>query len=92
MNKMIQEALVPLSKARELFPQAPSPATLERWVRIGAHGVKLEIIRIGKNRYTSEEAVHRFIDAQNPQVEYPEPEIPRLNEAEILREKKALGI
>ena len=89
---IFHEKLIPLSEARLLLPGQVAPQTLERWIREGIRGVKLEVVYCGKRRYTSEEAIQRFLEGQNRNLEYPEPAIPRLNEAEILREKKALGI
>ena len=39
------------------------PSTFQRWRSRGVHGVRLESILIGGERYTSEEALQRFFAA-----------------------------
>lgn len=67
MTKLINERVVPLSEARNLFPRPVSQATVELWVRQGVRGVTLESFFCGRKRYTSEEAIQRFIEKQNPE-------------------------
>ncbi len=62
------ETLVSFSEARSAFPgidRRLSLATLHRWRLNGVRGVKLETVLIGGLRYTSREAIARFIAAQN---------------------------
>ena len=62
------ETLVQFSDARSAFPgidRRLSLATLHRWRLNGVRGVKLETILIGGLRYTSREAISRFIASQN---------------------------
>lgn len=59
------EELIHLPEARALFPQRPALNTLHRWRLKGVRGVRLETILIGALRYTSREAIRRFIAAQN---------------------------
>lgn len=59
------EQLVTLSQAAKLFPKPPHIATLHRWRMKGVRGVQLQTILIGGLRYTSKEAITRFIGAQN---------------------------
>ena len=62
------ETVVSFSDARSAFPgidRRLSLATLHRWRLNGVRGVKLETILIGGLRYTSREAIVRFIEAQN---------------------------
>ena len=70
------ERLIPFNSAREAFPGGKrlSLATVHRWRVQGVRGTKLETILIGGSRYTSAEAIQRFIAAQNP-AESPEPAI-----------------
>ena len=70
------ETLIPFNSAREAFPGGKrlSLATVHRWRVQGVRGTKLETILIGGSRYTSAEAIQRFIAAQNP-AESPEPAI-----------------
>lgn len=62
------ETLISFSDARSAFPgikRRLSLATLHRWRLSGVRGVKLETILIGGLRFTSREAIARFIAAQN---------------------------
>ena len=62
------ETLISFSDARSAFPgivRRLSLATLHRWRLNGVRGVKLETVLIGGLRYTSREAIDRFIKAQN---------------------------
>jgi len=56
-----QETLISLGTASQLLPHHPSPATLWRWYTRGVNGVRLETAKIGKRRYTSREALQRFV-------------------------------
>ena len=70
------ETLIPFNSAREAFPGGKrlSLATLHRWRLHGVRGTRLETILIGGSRYTSTEAIQRFVEAQNP-AESAEPAI-----------------
>lgn len=61
------ETLVAFSDARTSFRDGrrKSLATLHRWRLRGIRGVRLETLLIGGIRYTSLEAIDRFIQAQN---------------------------
>src|SRR5437773_340557 len=61
-----REELVLLNDARKLFPQRPSKETLWRWaLGRGLLGVRLDSTLVGSNRYTSKQAIARFITAVN---------------------------
>ena len=61
------ETLVSFNDARSAFPgdRRVSLATLHRWRQSGVRGNRLETCLIGGLRYTSKEAICRFIGAQN---------------------------
>lgn len=61
------ETLIPFCEARSAFPGGKrlSLATLHRWRLHGVRGTKLETVLIGGSRYTSAEAISRFVRAQN---------------------------
>ena len=62
------ETVISFADARSAFPgidRRLSLATLHRWRLNGVRGVKLETVLIGGLRYTSREAITRFIAAQN---------------------------
>lgn len=57
------ETLKTLPQAANRLPSRPHVSTLHRWRFIGVGGVKLETCLIGGRRYTSEEALERFVAA-----------------------------
>ena len=61
---LIDESLVQLADACKHFPVKCSRQTLERWLRRGSRGVLLESVTIGSRRFTSIEAIARFLSAQ----------------------------
>ncbi len=56
------ENLVTINEATKTLPSRPHIATGWRWVYRGCKGIKLETVCIGGRRYTSEEALQRFIE------------------------------
>lgn len=80
------ESLLSLQQSRTAFPGGKrlSLATLHRWRLKGVRGTRLETILIGGQRYTSTEAIERFIAAQNAKlrphsVRWPMPESDELS-------------
>lgn len=63
------ESLLTMAEATKAFPNRPSLATLHRWCQKGSRGVKLESFLIGSYRYTSHEAIQRFIERCNQSPE-----------------------
>jgi len=63
----ISETLLTLPSATMCVPgkSTVSVATMQRWRKRGVRGVVLETILIGGSRYTSLQAISRFIDALN---------------------------
>ncbi|GDX93702.1 hypothetical protein LBMAG46_37120 [Planctomycetia bacterium] len=61
------ETLIRLEQARREFPGKTlvSLAALHRWRLKGVRGVVLETLVVGGARYTSREAIDRFVAAQN---------------------------
>lgn len=59
------EDLVAWRHAAKSIPGAPHISTLHRWRLRGVRGVRLESILIGGSRFTSRQAITRFIDACN---------------------------
>lgn len=60
-----RENLVLLSRASALVPGRPHASTLIRWALRGIRGRKLETVIVGGRRYTSVEAVRRFVEHGN---------------------------
>jgi len=62
MLDIFAESLLPLSQAPSLLPGRVHRSTLERWRMRGRRGVKLETVLVGGIRYTSKEALSRFVN------------------------------
>jgi hypothetical protein len=67
MIDIATEKLITLAAAARLRPPSRGdrpthPSTVARWALRGLRGVKLEVIRIGGQLYTSVEALQRFAD------------------------------
>jgi hypothetical protein len=61
-----RERLIPIGSVpdqQQLWPDgtAPHAETVSRWARKGCRGVRLETVMLGGRRYSSAEAVNRFI-------------------------------
>lgn len=56
------ESLVPVNKIPNHVPDRPHVATCWRWINRGCRGVKLETVLVGGKRYTSLEALQRFVE------------------------------
>ncbi len=65
MVDMLKEQLVLLGGAGQVLPNRPARATLWRWAEKGLHGVILETVWLGGRRYTSQEALQRFLERLN---------------------------
>ena len=65
MIEALAATFVLLSKAGRLLSTNPSSATLWRWAFKGIDGVKLEAYKIGGRRYTTAEALDRFVARLN---------------------------
>lgn len=68
-------------------PKGVHPATLHRWARNGARGHRLETVCVGGRRFTSQEALWRFIQAINGEatsalIAVPKPDPERVEKAE----------
>ena len=64
MQISLDEEIVTLTEASHRLPGRPSASSIWRWHRHGLRGIKLETIVIGgRRRYTSIQALERFITA-----------------------------
>lgn len=61
----LTETLVNFQHAGKHIPGNPALCTLHRWRLSGVRKTKLETLLVGGIRYTSVEAISRFIAAQN---------------------------
>ena len=87
------EELLSMTAASKLLPGRPNVATLWRWRTAGCRGHKLETLLYCGRRYTSREAISRFLAAINGEPIFSE--TPRQREAAIKRAEKrakALGV
>ncbi|NLY00954.1 MAG: DUF1580 domain-containing protein [Rhodopirellula sp.] len=57
-----RERLLTLSAAAVSLPHRPHSSTVSRWVQTGCRGIRLESVLLGGRRYTSKEALRRFIE------------------------------
>lgn len=59
------ETLIRFQAAGSDIPGNPSVCALHRWRLNGVRGAKLETLLVGGTRFTSKEAIQRFIAALN---------------------------
>src|SRR5947208_1991902 len=57
------ESLVTFADARQYIPGRPHVSQVYRWAMRGLRGVRLEWVQVGGRRFTSREAIDRFISA-----------------------------
>jgi len=81
MIDIASETVIPLGDVPDYIPsRRPGKrlhvATVWRWVLHGVRGRKLETITIGGSRYTSVEALQRFVEAEpaDPEADRPRPQ------------------
>lgn len=65
MIDMANESLLSIGDATKFLPGHPHVSTLWRWRMRGVRGIRLETILIGGRRFTSREAIERFVAAIN---------------------------
>ena len=84
---LADETLVLLKEASPYFPATVSRGWLERMIRNGTRGVKLETFFFCNKRYTSKEAIRRFLErtqnSGNVKQETIRPRQKRRTEAEL---------
>ena len=61
---LLDEQLLTLTEACRCFPRTVARPTLERWLRRGSRGRRLESVLVCGRRMTSREAIERFIRSQ----------------------------
>jgi hypothetical protein len=65
MIDLMNERLLPLGELSRAVPSRPVRSTVRRWAGEGIDGVVLETVRLGGRRYTSHEALARFLHRLN---------------------------
>lgn len=61
-NETIQSLADGAAYIGRLTGRTPHAATVWRWADKGVAGIKLEVARVGGRKYTSAEAIQRFVD------------------------------
>ncbi len=61
-----RETAIPFSQAPKYIPGRPHLSTAHRWRLHGVRGVKLETFLCGGRRFTTAQAIERFIAQLNP--------------------------
>ena len=56
------ERIIAIKDAPKEIPCRPAVSTVWRWISNGVRGHKLDTVTIGGRRYTSQEAIERFIE------------------------------
>lgn len=68
VHKVLTENVLTLTEARKeiakITKRRVDKATLTRWIHKGIGGIQLEAIRLGRNLFTSSQAITRFIEAR----------------------------
>ena len=68
VSRLLTEDLLTMTEARGeiamLTRRRPDKATLHRWLHRGVGGQKLEAVRLGRQWFTSRQAITRFIEAR----------------------------
>jgi hypothetical protein len=80
------EDCILLSRAGPVVPGRPSVPTLFRWALKGCRGIKLETIMVGGRRFTSTQAIQRFVNRlsqDNTQGDGPESESQKKRQARV---------
>jgi len=90
---LLDESLVSVADACELFPVPCSRQVLERYIRQGSRGVVLESILLCGRRWTSREAIDRFVRNQLHVVpDRPEPRKGHKSKREIADACRKFGL
>lgn len=68
VSRILTEDIVCLTDARKevstITGKRPDKATMARWVHRGVGGIKLEAVVLGRQIFTSKQALTRFIEAR----------------------------
>jgi hypothetical protein len=87
------EDLFPLSKGTNRVQSRPSAATLWRWALRGIRGIQLETVMIGGRRFTSSQAIARFMTRlSEPQAVVDPPASAQRAEEKAIAAKRAAAM
>jgi hypothetical protein len=91
--RLLDEELVSLTAACKRFPVPSSRPAVERWTRKGSRGVILETILICGRRYTSVEAIDRFVRGQlKTEAELPPPKQGNMSKKAVTEAARRFGL
>ncbi len=91
--QLLNENLLTLTEACERFPVQTARSTVERWIRLGSRGVVLETIYFGGKRYTSQEAIDRFVRKQlHVEAEKPVVTKSSMSKTELAKKSQRFGL
>jgi len=79
---LLHETLIPIAKVGKHFPKPVAPGTTIRFSTKGVGGIRLETARIGSRRFSSLEAIERFLIAQNQAPKQPVSTVTTMSESE----------
>jgi hypothetical protein len=63
MLDLSSETAIAVNKSPAHIPGRPHVSTVWRWVLVGVRGIKLETFVVGCQRFTTKQAIERFIAA-----------------------------
>ena len=91
--ELLGESLVSLTAACGFFPVRCSRPAIERWARKGSRGTTLETVLVCGRRYTSKEAIDRFVRNQlQTEPKRPEPKRGSKSKREIAEASQKYGL
>lgn len=67
--KILEEEMIRLGDVHRHIPGSASPQTIYRWANTGLRGISLETVYVGGARFTSRQAITRFLEAINKRKE-----------------------
>ena len=95
----LSDELLTLPQAAAILPRRRegskvSASTLWRWYTRGSRGVRLEIVKVGGQTYTSREALRAFIEARSLAGTAPVPQAPApsTRSRRAMEKLKAMGM
>ena len=92
-TQILDEDLITLTEACRCFPVRCSRAAIERWVRQGSRGIVLQSALLCGRRYTSREAIERFIRGQlRVEADQPEPKKGNMSKEELVSACQKYGL
>jgi len=83
--------LLTVAGAAKYIHGRPSTRTIWRWMEKGVHGVKLDSVKIGSHRFTSKQAIRRFVCATTKAADARRPELSATRKRAIKRAERELA-